>query len=95
MRYLHTTDTEERRLINLIRVKMSAQQVYKCRDCKKKIGRWSYGSGMLVIHHKKPISRGGTTTKDNLVILCPKCHSGRHKILKRNPERGNNDQNRN
>lgn len=33
------------------------------------------------IHHIKPLSRGGTTTKANLTKLCKDCHDGKHRHL--------------
>lgn len=29
-------------------------------------------------HHARKLSRGGTTTKANLVTICDKCHEKRH-----------------
>ena len=30
------------------------------------------------IHHKKPLSEGGTHDRDNLIALCKSCHSSIH-----------------
>lgn len=35
-------------------------------------------SGSLHTHHIKPLSRGGTTTKANMLQLCEKHHQMRH-----------------
>lgn len=41
-----------------------------------------YGYGVLVpteeIHHKKPLSKGGTHDRENLIALCKSCHSSIH-----------------
>ena len=41
-----------------------------------------YGRGVIVpteqIHHKKPLSEGGTHDRDNLIALCKACHSHIH-----------------
>ena len=30
------------------------------------------------VHHKKPLSEGGTHERDNLIALCKSCHSRIH-----------------
>ena len=41
-----------------------------------------YERGILVeteeVHHKKPLSEGGTHERDNLIALCKSCHSRIH-----------------
>ncbi len=41
-----------------------------------------YSNGVLVeteeVHHKKPLSEGGTHERDNLIALCKSCHSRIH-----------------
>jgi len=41
-----------------------------------------YENGILVeteeVHHKKPLSEGGTHDRDNLIALCKSCHSRIH-----------------
>ena len=41
-----------------------------------------YDKGVLVrteeVHHKKPLSEGGTHKKENLIALCKVCHSRLH-----------------
>lgn len=50
-----------------------------CEECYKK--------GVLTeveeVHHKKPLSEGGTHDRDNLIALCKSCHARIH------AERGN------
>lgn len=36
---------------------------------------------ILVVHHIKPLSEGGTNELSNLVVLCPNCHALVHKLL--------------
>lgn len=50
----------------------------RCQACKKPC--------KVEIHHKVPVSKGGSNEKENLIALCKKCHiladklndSGRH-----------------
>lgn len=42
----------------------------KCEKCKRK--------GDLDVHHIKSVSKGGTNTPGNLVMLCPNCHRDAH-----------------
>ena len=41
-----------------------------------------YAKGILVeteeVHHKKPLSEGGTHDRDNLIALCKSCHARIH-----------------
>lgn len=41
-----------------------------------------YANGILVeteeVHHKKPLSEGGTHERENLIALCKSCHSRVH-----------------
>lgn len=41
-----------------------------------------YEKGILVeteeVHHKKPLSEGGTHDRDNLIALCKSCHARIH-----------------
>ena len=41
-----------------------------------------YSNGVLVateeVHHKKPLSEGGTHERENLISLCKSCHSRVH-----------------
>lgn len=51
-----------------------------------------YANGILVeteeVHHKKPLSEGGTHERDNLIALCKSCHS---RIHAERGDRWNND----
>lgn len=47
-----------------------------CAQCGAYLGK-SNGD----IHHIKPLSRGGVTTKSNLIKLCGRCHASKHKHL--------------
>lgn len=35
------------------------------------------------VHHIKPLSKGGTTTMANLILLCKDCHESKHKHMRR------------
>ena len=37
----------------------------------------NFGFGLLT-HHILPISKGGTDTYDNFIVLCKKCHNANH-----------------
>ena len=40
---------------------------------------WSKcGKPAKEVHHVTPLSRGGTTTKTNLISICKDCHDARH-----------------
>ena len=54
----------------------SSRQRGSCKDCGKKLRG---DSGHL--HHKKPLSMGGTNDLRNLVLLCNQCHQARHTHL--------------
>lgn len=34
------------------------------------------------VHHIIPLSRGGTTTKSNMIHICADCHSARHSHMR-------------
>ena len=48
-----------------LHVQLKRQRI--CQLCNKRFD-------ILEIHHIKPISQGGTNTKDNLICLCHDCH---------------------
>lgn len=55
---------------DLRRMHVRSRDSYCCAEC---------GVGnMLQLHHKRPISQGGTHRLDNLVLLCRFCHSEAH-----------------
>jgi len=41
-------------------------------------GRCICGAKATEVHHIIALSRGGTTTKSNLISLCENCHDRRH-----------------
>lgn len=43
---------------------------YRCREC--------VNSGLLDVHHKRPVSRGGSHFTWNLKTLCRSCHTNKH-----------------
>ncbi|HEC60899.1 MAG TPA: HNH endonuclease [bacterium] len=47
-----------------------------CRVCDK---HTVYLNG---VHHVKPLARGGSDTKENMVLLCLDCHDGFHRGAK-------------
>jgi 5-methylcytosine-specific restriction endonuclease McrA len=49
---------------------------YRCQE----IGCGSKKS--IQVHHKIPISRGGSHAMNNLITLCQSCHDNQHKHLK-------------
>lgn len=51
---------------------------YTCQKCKKKFPPNSY---FLNVHHKIPLSKGGTNSPDNLICICHECHCGEHKHM--------------
>ena len=44
---------------------------YRCQDCHRTNVR-------LDVHHRRPLSEGGTNRRTNLVTLCRRCHTKRH-----------------
>lgn len=38
---------------------------------------------ILEVHHKKPVSQGGTHDEDNLIVLCASCHAVIHACIER------------
>ena len=63
-----------------IRAKVAERDGHKCRDCgtpenpKDKVYH--------ECHHLKELSKGGQTVMSNLVLLCTKCHSLKHRHLR-------------
>ncbi len=49
------------------------------------------GSPAKDVHHIKPLSRGGLTTKSNLACICDDCHNRRHGHLFANHKRKQQD----
>ena len=46
---------------------------------------------MLVIHHIKPLNKGGNNNINNLAVLCPNCHKMVHLLISENFLNKNND----
>jgi len=57
----------------LISKMVRARDGMHCRIC----GRRVYGKDAHV-HHIIPKSQGGTDSLDNLILVCPRCHSRIH-----------------
>ncbi len=53
---------------------------YKCVRCQTPESKAQ--SVYHEVHHMRPLSRGGTTTKANLILLCHDCHDKRHPHMK-------------
>lgn len=64
------------------RIKIAKQRGMKCEKCGKKI----YEHEIYHIHHKT-YKRIGNELDDDLMLLCPECHSDIHKKLKEEKER--------
>jgi HNH endonuclease len=47
---------------------------HKCRYCSSKEN--------LVVHHLRPLNRGGNHELYNLITLCSKCHAFDHQLIK-------------
>jgi 5-methylcytosine-specific restriction enzyme A len=57
---------------NSIKNEIKYRQNYRCHNCGRTLPPTTH------IHHKIHISDGGTTTLDNLIALCPDCHTKHH-----------------
>lgn len=51
------------------------QELKKIQKCQMKECK---SSKQLEIHHKIPVSKGGSNEKSNLIVLCHKCHRKQH-----------------
>jgi len=51
-----------------------------CESCKRPAPFFKKSSSepFLEVHHKKPLSKGGTDTVSNAIALCPNCHRKAH-----------------
>ncbi len=61
-----------------LKAEVKARDNFMCRKCGV-----SVREGPSDCHHIIPITRGGSTTKNNLITLCPKCHESKHRHLVR------------
>lgn len=48
---------------------------YRCQSCRS--------VSNLEVHHKKPVSQGGTDRLSNLIVLCRDCHRKAHRPKRR------------
>ena len=46
--------------------------------CRSRINGVACGKPGVDVHHIIPLSRGGTTSKGNLITVCRDCHDKRH-----------------
>lgn len=49
------------------------------KKCQSRIGGRACLKPGVDVHHIIPLSRGGTTTKGNLITVCESCHQARHR----------------
>ena len=52
------------------------KEIDKCEDCSKE-----FNIEELEVHHKTPLFKGGNNNRDNLKILCKKCHQNEHQKI--------------
>jgi len=50
---------------------------FQCQCCGKHRGKGIW----LVVHHMKPVNKGGASNLENLILLCQKCHKWEHRML--------------
>lgn len=62
-----------------IRAEVWKRDKGKCVDCQRR----GFATPAKEVHHIIALSRGGTTTKGNLICLCQQCHDRRHPHLYR------------
>lgn len=55
-----------------IKNEVMARQNYKCHRCMDKLPPTKH------FHHVKPVSKGGNPSLDNIIVVCPNCHSYIH-----------------
>ena len=55
-----------------IRSQVILKSKQKCQDCRRRIAKSGH------VHHKHPLSMGGTNELGNLIYLCINCHQKRH-----------------
>jgi hypothetical protein len=48
-----------------------------CRCC----GKHRTEGSILVVHHMKPVNKGGSSRMENLILLCEDCHKWEHRML--------------
>lgn len=57
---------------------------YTCQICGKKYPPFS---PLLHVHHKLELSKGGSSTADNLITVCRSCHCDFHKHMQKRIKR--------
>lgn len=62
---------------------------YKCQDCGIDIPRVGDKNNHGHLHHITPLLTGGSDCPTNIVLLCSKCHSKRHKRIREALTRSN------
>ncbi len=63
-----------------IKRRIKKRDSYICCDCERKFSKYSKH---LQVHHKAPLSKGGSNKDSNLKTVCIKCHSEYHDHLKK------------
>ncbi|MDW1578888.1 PIN domain-containing protein [Vibrio sp. Vb2880] len=58
------------------------QQGIDSNECEACGFRFEGDKNMLEIHHVLPLSKGGSDSTDNMVLLCPNCHRTAHSNLR-------------
>jgi hypothetical protein len=72
-------DNEREQVPRWLREEMLEEAGHECTVC----ARSADASAVpLHLHHKVPLSQGGSTTKENLVVLCRYCHRHYHSQVK-------------
>lgn len=64
-----------------IRDRVLKRDNYTCQECGKTFPE--NRKYMLCLHHRIPLSRGGSNITSNLVTLCKDCHRLQHEHLQR------------
>lgn len=60
-----------------IRREVWKRDKFQCQCCGKHGGKGIW----LVVHHMKPVNRGGSSRIENLILLCEECHKWEHRML--------------
>jgi hypothetical protein len=82
--YVFTKDRqspkEDRAVKDDLRRDVFVRDKYTCRSCTWNPQQWNRSDPRnLEAHHEVPHSKGGATTKENLITLCNICHDVRHR----------------
>ena len=60
-----------------IRQEVWKRDKFQCQCCEKHGGKEIW----LIVHHMKPVNRGGSSRMENLILLCEECHKWEHRML--------------